>query len=156
MNYIIKLSKIIILISFCFNALSDEVQIQSTDMDIKNEGNLIIANNAEITVPLEKIKILSKIANYEKTTNLLTFKENVIFYDEKNEIVIEGNLIKYEKNKDLIYSEGKTKLKIENEYKVNSNNIYYDRSSSIIYSSEETLIEDNDNNFYILKDGFKF
>ena len=156
MNYIIKLSKIIILISFTFNALSDEIQIQSTDMDIKNDGNLIIANNAEITVSLEKIKILSKIANYEKTTNLLTFKENVIFNDEKNEIVIEGNLIKYEKNKDLIYSEGKTKLKIENEYKVNSNNIYYDRSSSIIYSSEETLIEDSDNNFYILKDGFKF
>ena len=156
MNYIIKFAKIIILISFCFNALSDEIQIQSTDMDIKNDGNFIIANNAEITVPLEKIKILSKIANYEKTTNLLTFKENVIFNDEKNEIVIEGNLIKYEKNKDLIYSDGKTKLKIENEYKVNSNNIYYDRSSSIIYSSEETLIEDNDNNFYILKDGFKF
>ena len=156
MNYINKLVKIIILISFCFNALSDEVQIQSTDMDIKNDGNFIIANNAEITVPLEKIKILSKIANYEKTTNLLTFKENVIFNDKKNEIIIEGNLIKYEKDKDLIYSEGKTKLKIENEYKINSSNIYYDRSSSTIYSSGETLIEDNDNNFYILKKGFKF
>ena len=69
--------------TFCFHALSDEIQIQSTDMDIKNDGNLIIANNAEITVPLEKIEILSKIANYEKTTNLLTFKKNVIFNDKK-------------------------------------------------------------------------
>ena len=80
----------------------------------------------------------------------------MLFLMIKNEIIIEGNLIKYEKNKDLIYSEGKTKLKIENEYKVNSNNIYYDRSSSIIYSSEETLIEDDNSNFFILKDGFKF
>ena len=56
-------------------------------MDIKNDGNLIIANNAEITVPLEKIKILSKIANYEKTTNLLTFKKNVIFNDKKMKLL---------------------------------------------------------------------
>ena len=156
MNQIIKLIKIIILISFCLNAHSNEIQIESTDMDIKNDGNSIIANNAEIIVPFEEIRILSKIANYEKIINLLTFKDNVFFDDKKNNVIIESNLITYEKNKNLIYSEGKTKLKIENEYKINSNNIYYDRASSIIYSSEETLIEDGNNNFYILKDGFKF
>ena len=87
MNYIIKLTKIIILMSFCFHALSDEIQIQSTDMDIKNDGNLIIANNAEITVPLEKIKILSKIANYEKTTNLLTFKRMLFLMIKKMKLL---------------------------------------------------------------------
>lgn len=146
----------IILISISLNAISDEIQIDSTNMDIVNNGNSIIANNAEVRIPAEKMKILSKKANYEKITDILTFQEDVILIDEKNEIIIEGNLIKYEKNKNLIYSEGKTELKIENEYKVNSNNIYYDRTSSTIYSSKETLIEDGDNNFYILKDGFEF
>ncbi len=156
MNFILKITKIIILISISFNAFSDEIQIDSTNMDIVNNGNSIIANNAEVRIPAERMKILSKKANYEKITDILTFQEDVILIDEKNEIIIEGNLIKYEKNKNLIYSEGKTELKIENEYKVNSNNIYYDRTSSIIYSSKETLIEDGDNNFYILKDGFEF
>ena len=156
MNYIIKITKIIILITIGLNAFSDEIQIDSTDMNIVNNGNSIVANNAEIRIPEENIKIISKKANYEKISNLLTFKEDVIFIDQKNEVIIEGNLIKYEKNKNLIYSEGKTELKIENEYKVNSRNIYYDRTSSIIYSSKETLIEDGDNNFYILKDGFEF
>ena len=156
MNFILKITKIIILISISFNAFSDEIQIDSTNMDIVNNGNSIIANNAEVRIPAERMKILSKKANYEKITDILTFQEDVILIDEKNEIIIEGNLIKYEKNKNLIYSEGKTELKIENEYKVNSSNIYYDRTSSIIYSSKETLIEDRDNNFYILKDGFEF
>ena len=156
MNFILKITKIIILISISFNAFSDEIQIDSTNMDIVNNGNSIIANNAEVRIPAERMKILSKKANYEKITDILTFQEDVILIDEKNEIIIEGNLIKYEKNKNLIYSEGKTELKIENEYKVNSSNIYYDRTSSIIYSSKETLIEDKDNNFYILKDGFEF
>lgn len=156
MNFILKITKIIILISFSLNAFSDEIQIDSTNMDIVNNGNSIIANNAEVRIPAERVKILSKKANYEKITDILTFQEDVILIDEKNEIIIEGNLIKYEKNKNLIYSEGKTELKIENEYKVNSSNIYYDRTTSIIYSSKETLIEDGDNNFYILKDGFEF
>ena len=156
MNFILKITKIIILISISLNAFSDEIQIDSTNMDIVNNGNSIIANNAEVRIPAERMKILSKKANYEKITDILTFQEDVILIDEKNEIIIEGNLIKYEKNKNLIYSEGKTELKIENEYKVNSSNIYYDRTSSIIYSSKETLIEDGDNNFYILKDGFEF
>ena len=156
MNFILKITKIIILISFSLNAFSDEIQIDSTNMDIVNNGNSIIANNAEVRIPAERVKILSKKANYEKITDILTFQEDVILIDEKNEIIIEGNLIKYEKNKNLIYSKGKTELKIENEYKVNSSNIYYDRTTSIIYSSKETLIEDGDNNFYILKDGFEF
>ena len=132
MNFILKITKIIILISISLNAFSDEIQIDSTNMDIVNNGNSIIANNAEVRIPAERMKILSKKANYEKITDILTFQEDVILIDEKNEIIIEGNLIKYEKNKNLIYSEGKTELKIENEYKVNSNNIYYDRTSSII------------------------
>ena len=31
--------------------------------------------------------------------------------------------------------------------------IYYDRNINKIYSKKETLIEDNENNFYILKNG---
>ena len=56
----------------------------------------------------------------------------------------------------MIYSEGKTNLKIENKYKVNSEDIYYDRNLNRIYSNKQTLIEDNENNFYILKNGFNF
>ena len=156
MNYILKFIITIIFVSLCFNSLSDEIEIQSSDMEIINNGNSIIANNAEINISAESIKVYSNVANYEKVLNLVTFKDNVIFNDEQNDIIIEGGLVKYDRNKDLIYSDGKTKLNIEKKYKIVSENMYFDRRLNIIYSKRETLIEDNKNNFYILKNGFNF
>ena len=88
MNFILKITKIIILISISLNAFSDEIQIDSTNMDIVNNGNSILENNAEVRIPAERMKILSKKANYEKITDILTFQEDVILIDEKNEIII--------------------------------------------------------------------
>ena len=156
MNYI---NKLIIILFFVFqniNSYSEEVVINSSKMDVINNGNSIIANDAEILIPFENIEVISNRANYEKIENIITFIKNVFFEDKKNEVIIKGNLIKYERDKNLIYSEGKTNIEIESNYKVNSVNIYYDRSLNRIYSKEQTLIEDNENNFYILKDGFNF
>ncbi len=153
------IKKIIIILFFVFqniNSYSEEVVINSSKMDVINNGNLVIANNAEILIPVENIEVISDRANYEKIENIITFIKNVIFEDKKKEVIIKGNLIKYERDKDLIYSEGKTNIEIENNYKVNSVNIFYDRSLNRIYSNEQTLIEDNENNFYILKNGFNF
>ena len=153
------IKKIIIILFFVFqniNSYSEEVVINSSKMDVINNGNLVIANNAEILIPVENIEVISDRANYEKIENIITFIKNVIFEDKKKEVIIKGNLIEYERDKDLIYSEGKTNIEIENNYKVNSVNIFYDRSLNRIYSNEQTLIEDNENNFYILKNGFNF
>ncbi len=139
-----------------FNSLSEEIQIESSDMNIINNGNTILASNSKIIVPNQNIKIKSKLANYEKNKNIVTLEEEVFFDDKNNEVLIESNFIKYDLNKELIFSKGKTSLLIESEYKVNSKNIYYNRILKIIYSKSETLIEDGENNFYILKDGFEF
>ena len=45
---------------------------------------------------------------------------------------------------------------MENKYKIDTKNIYFDRSLNEIYSRSETLIEDENKNFYILKDRFNF
>ena len=140
----------------CLNSYSEEVEINSSKIDVTNNGNLIKASNAEIIIPVENINVTSDLANYEKIKNVITFKKNVNFYDKENEVIIKGNLVNYLRDKNLIYSKGKTNLKIENKYKVNSENIYYDRNSNRIYSYKQTLIEDNENNFYILNNGFSF
>ena len=156
MKNLIPIILIIILTSLSFHAYSDEVQIESKDINIINDGNTVLAKEAQIIIPKENMKILSDLANYEKISDIVTFTKNVFFNDKKNNVIIEGDFVKYERKKDLIYSDGKTNLNIENKYKVETNNVFYDRTSNIIYSQEETLIEDNKNNFYILKNGFKF
>ncbi len=156
MKYINQIIIILLFGIVCLNSYSEEVEIQSSDMDVTNNGNLIIANDAEIIIPTENINVTSDLANYEKIKNIITFITNVFFEDKKNEVIIKGDLVNYLRDKNLIYSEGKTNLKIENKYKVNSEDIYYDRNLNRIYSNKQTLIEDNENNFYILKNGFNF
>ena len=156
MNYLKHTILIIIFVSIGFYTSSEEIQLEATNMDVTNNGNTILASNSEIVIPDENIIITSELANYEKISNVVTFTNNVFFNDKKNNVILRGNFVKYERNKNLIYSDGKTKLIIENKYKVDTSNIYYDRIKNIVYSQKETLVEDNENNFYILKNGFKF
>ncbi len=148
--------KIFILTFFCLNSFSEEIEIESSNINVVDDGKIVLANNAQIIVPTEKIKIKSDLAKYEKTKNIITFTKNVLLDDRKNEVIIDGDFIKYERKKNLIYSKGKTKLQIKDKYKVNSKNIFYIRDLKKLYTKEETLIEDSENNFYILKDGFDF
>ena len=135
--------------------MSQEVLMDSSNMNIINDGSVIIADDVEIFVPLEKIKVEADKAKYEKLKNFVTFTDNVLFNDNLNEVIIKSNLVEYEREKELIYSSGKTKLNIEYKYKIDTKNVYFDRKIRKIYSNQETLIEDEENNFYILKDGFE-
>ena len=146
---------ILITVFLCSSSFSDEIQIESTDMEVINEGKTSLANNAEIIIPKKSVKINGKSAKFEKEKNILIFSDDVLFEDNLNDIVITGNFIKYERIEDLIHSKGKTKLKIENDYVVNSKDIFFDRKINKIYTQEEALIEDSQNNFYILKNGFE-
>ena len=40
-------------------AISDEVKIESTNIDISDEGNIILAKDAEIQIPSKKLKVKS-------------------------------------------------------------------------------------------------
>ncbi len=154
-----KIFKTIINILFfafvSFNSLSDEIQIESTNLDVINNGNLVLADNVEIIIPSENIFIKSKKLKYNKVQKNLIFINEVILKDKKNKLDLKSNFLKYERDDGLIYSSGKTKLNIKNKYNIDSNNIYYAKNLNKIHSEEETLIEDNENNFYILKNGFE-
>ncbi len=147
--------RVIIFILFCTYSYSDEIQIESDKMDIINNGKTIIANNSNIKIPNENITITSTLARYNKLKNIITFTDNVLLNDFKNNLIIKSNSVKYERKKDLIYSDGKTILKIDNTYNINSENVYYNRVSKKFYGNKETLIEDKENNYYILKNGFE-
>ncbi len=145
----------LLIVLLSISSFADEIKIESSEMEIINDGNTILANDAEIIIPKKNIKIKGKIAKFDKEKNILVFSNDVFLKDNLNDIVILGDFIKYKRNEDLIFSKGKTKLEIESEYNINSKNIFFDRKINKIYTQEETLIEDSQNNFYILKDGFE-
>ena len=137
-------------------AKSDEVKIESTNIDISDQGNIILAKDAEIQIPSKKLKIKSNKLKYVKNKNIINFSGNVIFNDEINNLTIKGDKINYERNRNLVFSDGDATLNIEKNYKIKSKNIYHDINLNKIYGSEETLVEDKFGNFYFLKKNFEF
>ena len=136
------------------NVYAQEISFQAIEMDIKEDGNLIIAFNSETDIPSENLKIYSDKVQYNKKTDIIIFTKNVVINDLENDVKINSNRVIYEKKKNLIFSKGRTKFNIEDIYKINSENVYYDRSLEKIYSESKTDIKDIDNNYYELNKRF--
>ena len=111
-------------------------------MEIEDNGNKVIAYISEANIPNKKINIKSDLANYLKKEQILNFSNNVKLNDVKNNLFIEGDKIKYEKDKDLFYSHGNTKFNVDNKYIIYSKNVYYDRKIQVVYGNDLTKIED--------------
>ena len=154
----IKIIIILILISIFsfFNTLSQEIYFEASNMEVKEDGNVVFGYNSTTNIPSDNIKINSKKVKYIKDKNIVIFSGNVILEDNFNDVVIYSPKITYEKNNNFIYSDGVTKFYIENKYKIKSKQVYYNRNSSKIYSDKESLIWDDEINIYNLKDKFVF
>ena len=137
------------------NLFSKEINFKAKKMDIKDDGDTILAYFSETKIPDKKIDINSNKVNYNKKSEIIIFSEEVTFKDNENLIFIESNKIKYEKKKDLVYSHGDTTIIIKNNYKINSKNLYFDRSQQIIYGNKKAVIYDSKDNIFELSDKFK-
>ena len=146
----------IIFCSFTKILIADEVNFNAKKMEIEDNGNKVIAFISEANIPNKKINIKSDLANYLKKEQILNFANNVKLNDIKNNLLIEGDKIKYEKDKDLFYSHGNTKFNVDNKYIIFSKNVYYDRKTHVVYGNDLAKIEDYQNNTFNLKDGFVF
>ena len=146
----------IIFCSFTKSLLADEVNFNAKKIEVEENGNKIIAFISETYIPKKKINIKSDIANYNKKEQILNFIDKVKLSDLNNNLYIEGDKMKYEKDKDLFYSYGNTKFNINDKYIIFSKNVFYNRNTQTIYGDDFTKIEDNKKNIFKLKDGFIF
>ena len=134
--------------------MSEDIEFEASNMEIKDDGNIIFAFNSNTKVPAEEIEIDSDEVKYSKNTEIVEFYNNVVFNDKKSDIIIKGNKVFYYKKKNLIYGDSNTFFEVKQKYKIKSKNVYYDRRSEKIYSQEKTIIEDKEGNIYELKDKF--
>ena len=72
----------IIISFFICNSYSEEIQIESENINVKDDGNLIYAINSNIFIPSKQIKIYSDKAEYNKK-NIIIFTDKVFFEDLK-------------------------------------------------------------------------
>ena len=148
--------KTLIIFFVVFKVHSSEINFEAKKMDIKNDGDLILAYDSKTNIPESDLEIISNKVEYFKDKNFIIFTGDVILVDNKKNILIKSNKINYDKNIDLAKSIGKTDINFKNEYNIKSKNMFYDRINEVIYGNENTEIVDTEKNIYRLKDKFLF
>ena len=73
-----------------FNSWADEIKLESSNMDIKDEGNIILAYDSRIEIPSKNLSIDSKKATYDKK-KIISTEHGPKGGDEINIITKNGN-----------------------------------------------------------------
>ena len=154
-----KINKFVIsliyILFLSLNSYAEDVDIESSQIEIKDNGNLIIAYNSDTFLKKENIKISSKIVNYYKSERLINFNNDVIFDDLNNKVKIKSDEIIYDINKEIVNSVGDVILNFDDRYIMNSKNLFYDRINQVIFSNTKTIITDFQKNSYLLENNFR-
>ena len=94
-----KTKKSLIFIILCFFSIlstkAKEIDFISSNIKISENGNIIKASNVLVKIPSKKLEIKSDNANYNKKNKVIIFEQNAIIKDLNNNLILEGDLIKY-------------------------------------------------------------
>ena len=148
--------KLFLFLLIFFNALSDEINFEAKNIELKQNGKILVAYDSNLQIPSKNISIYSKKAEYNKIKNVINFKDRVFFQDYKNKTIIKSDDLKYNRSKDLIISYGTTNISYNDNLTITTGTIYYDRKKQVLYGSGDATIKDEENNIYKLNDKFNF
>ena len=124
---------LIILTQFSKNLVSDEVDIQTTEINILNEGKLLTGKNGFDLVSSTNIKISGNEFSYNKESQELKAKGNIIVKDDENKIVIKSEIIEYKKKQEEILLKEDTEVSYKENYTLYGKEIFYLKNKNIIY-----------------------
>ncbi len=133
-------------------AFSDEININSSNIKVLKEGNIITALNVKADIPNKKIEIEGDKSIYDKKNSKLTIINNVKFIDNLENVYLEGEKIIYNQLTELVQTFGKTFIKIEDKYYIYSEDLFYNKKLQKIYTNKETIIKDKRQNVFNLED----
>ena len=147
---------ILISITFFKNGFAEEIQFNSSNIKVLDEGNIINAINVDVYIPKKKIEIEGERAIYNKKKSELIIIGNVKIKDNLENIYLEAEKVIYNQTKDILQTFGTTFINVEEKYNVYSNDLFYNRKLQTIYTDQETIIKDNKKNVFNLEDNFIF
>ena len=135
--------------------LAEEINFESNEIDILNKGELIKATGNVKAIVDSGLIISGDVAEYDKKKSILSITGNVSVDDKEKNIFFETDQVIYNKDKEIIFTKGKTKSKIENNYEIIGGDLFHDRLRMIFSSKQNTIIKDNLGNIFETEE-FKF
>ena len=144
-----------IVIYFFFNTylVAENLTIEAKKITLDKEKNLSIFEQ-EVVVTTENGIIQSDYLEYDKNTNFLKLKGNVVVEDKKNNI-LKTNDATYNKIKKIFNSIGDTEILTSEKYNLNGQDITVSYLENLTFSKRNSTLKDSEGN-KILLDNFEY
>ncbi|MDC0216133.1 organic solvent tolerance protein [Candidatus Pelagibacter sp.] len=153
---IIKTLFVIFYLFFGNYAFSEEFYFETPEILAYENGNLLKALKGGKAITDKNVEVIADEFEFNKITTLLKAQKNAQVIDKENKITIYANKIFYLKNKEKIYTEGKTKIVIGDEYFIWSSDIFFLRNEMEIFSGKKTSLKDYNNLNFYTTESFKY
>ena len=155
-NNFIKLI-IIICITFNFKFTLAEVQFNFdvTEVQVSEKGNKFVGLKRGTVTTTNGVTLDADKFEYDKRSNILDAKGNVIIKDLNNNITITSNDITYLKNDELIFTKSRSKAVNQNTV-IDSNSLEYNKKLNTLNAKGDVKIEDKIKKFVILSENITY
>jgi len=152
-----KNKTIIIFLTLIFNfsylnyILAEEFIFKVTDLEILEKNTIYKGNNrGVITTRNNEIVITADTFIYNKLSTLLEAEGNVKLVDKIKDVIIESNKIFYLKNKEEIYTIGKSKATNGVDIQIDANEYFkYNKLTSLLEAKGDVVLDDRIKNITI-------
>ena len=122
---------------------SEEFIFEVTDLEITQNGNLIKGINGGSVTADNGILITAENFEYNKLTSLLKANGNVILVDQNENITIESDEVHYLKNKEIIYTLGKSKANNGLKFEIDADEYFrYNKLTLLLEAKGNVMIND--------------
>jgi len=150
-NKFLKITLVLIISLKLFSiSFADEFVFEVTELKITDNGNIYKGINKGKIITETKVEITSNNFEYLKKINQLEAYGDAQILDIKNDIIINAEQIFYLKDKEIIYTVGKTFVKISNKYTVEGYDLKLLRNEMILSSLKKVVIKDSQDSIYKL------
>ena len=144
-NKFIDIFLILIFNLFLLNyTIAEEFNFNVTELQVTESGNIITGNNrGVITTRNNEIIITADNFKYNKLTSLLEAEGNVKLVDKIADVIITTNEIFYLKDKEEIYTKGKSRALNGSYVQIDANEYFkYNKLTSLLEAKGSVKVED--------------
>ena len=150
---------IFLLVNFMLilNVNSNEIfNFDVTTVEILDNGNKFKGSNRGTISTNDGIKIDADTFVYEKSTNYLNAKGNVVIKDNIKNYIIYADEISYFKDNEIISTNGNSKIINNNNQEIIANNIEYNKLLNIINAKGKVEIKDIKKNYILFSEDISY
>ena len=157
-NNFTKLSLLLIFYFIFFSAHSvEQFNFNVTEIQILENGNKFIGTKRGKIISNDGIIVDADEFEYTKDINILEASGNVKIFDKINNYEIFSNKITYNKNKEIIYTKGKSKAKsLDDSLTINADDFKYEKLLNVITADKNVFIQDDIEDYKINSEFIKY